>query len=88
MAEEESASRAGLRNAVESLRRLAASWAGTLTVGGRPRCWPPKTKLLLLSYPLHPPHEPANLRTSHFPALARLRYSFTARATPLARWKR
>lgn len=25
--------------------------------------------LLLLSYPLHPPEKPANLRTEHFPAL-------------------
>ena len=25
--------------------------------------------LLLLSYPLHPPHKPAQLRTAHFPQL-------------------
>jgi predicted alpha/beta-hydrolase family hydrolase len=36
-------------------------------------------QFLLLSYPLHPPQRPTELRTAHFPRLQPLRCSFTAR---------
>ena len=76
--------RAGLRNAVESLRRLAAGqpfkhiFLGGHSYGGRQATMLAAQDealagviqgLLLLSYPLHPPRKPADLRTSHFPAL-------------------
>ena len=76
--------RAGLRNAVGSLRQLAAGqpfnhiFLGGHSYGGRQATMLAAQDealagliqgLLLLSYPLHPPRKPANLRTSHFPAL-------------------
>ena len=42
-------------------------------------------RLLLLSYPLHPPGKPAQLRTAHFPKLTTRRYSCTDRAIRSAR---
>jgi hypothetical protein len=68
---------AGLRAAVAAMRRLGA---GRLVLGGHsyggrqasmlaavePRL---VERLLLLSYPLHPPQKPSELRTKHFPSL-------------------
>jgi predicted alpha/beta-hydrolase family hydrolase len=79
--------RAGLRNAVESLRKLTAGqpfrpfkrmFLGGHSYGGRQATMLAAQDealagliqgLLLLSYPLHPPCKPADLRTNHFPAL-------------------
>jgi uncharacterized protein len=69
--------RAGLRNAVAALRALAP---GRLVLGGhsyggrQASILAAETPgladaLLLLSYPLHPPQRPRELRTAHFPAL-------------------
>lgn len=69
--------RAGLRAAVEALRAECAGdiYLGGHSYGGRqasmlaaedPAIAP---ALLLLSYPLHPPNKPEQLRTAHFPAL-------------------
>jgi uncharacterized protein len=69
--------RAGLRNAVAVMRKLVAGkiFLGGHSYGGRqasilcaaePGLVP---GLLLLSYPLHPPRQPDQLRTQHFPAL-------------------
>lgn len=67
--------RAGLARAVESLRRLVP---GRLVLGGHSyggrqasmlaaeRPDPAVAALLLLSYPLHPPRRPSELRTAHF----------------------
>ena len=76
---------AGLRAAVEALRRHAASAApgrslericlGGHSYGGRMASMLAADQpglvdaLLLLSYPLHPPRQPQQLRTHHFPAL-------------------
>lgn len=68
---------AGLRAAVAAMRRLGASRVvlGGHSYGGRqasmlaavePRL---VERLLLLSYPLHPPKKPLELRTKHFPSL-------------------
>lgn len=68
---------AGLRAAVAAMRPLAPGWMvlGGHSYGGRqasmlaaaePRL---VESLLLLSYPLHPPKRPAELRTKHFPSL-------------------
>ena len=81
--------RAGIRRAVEHLRRLVHGrgriYAGGHSYGGRqttmlgaegalPRVAPPIVAqqiaaLLLLSYPLHPPRKPEQLRTAHLPRL-------------------
>jgi len=69
--------RAGLRAAVEAMRRLTAGriFLGGHSYGGRQAtilaASEPKLaeRLLLLSYPLHPPKEPAQLRTKHFSSL-------------------
>ena len=91
--------RAGLRNALSLLRRLAPGrlFLGGHSYGGRlasilaaedpgnnrgsatllalpdnenaKSAAPIADGLLLLSYPLHPPRQPAQLRTAHFPAL-------------------
>ena len=71
--------REGIRRAVEALREAADSNArvflGGHSYGGRqatmaaaedPRI---ADALLLLSYPLHPPRKPQELRTAHFPKL-------------------
>ncbi len=69
--------RAGLRDAIAAMRglRSAKVFLGGHSYGGRqasilaaedPTC---ADALLLLSYPLHPPRKPQDLRTAHFPAL-------------------
>jgi len=69
--------REGIREAAAELRKLAAArvaLCGT-SYGGRQSSMlaaeDPKVAdaLLLLSYPLHPPGKPENLRTAHFPDL-------------------
>jgi uncharacterized protein len=69
--------REGLRHAVAALRKVAAGkvYLGGHSYGGRQATMlaagEPKITdgLLLLSYPLHPPRRPAELRTAHFPNL-------------------
>jgi uncharacterized protein len=71
------ADRAGLRAAVELLRQLEPGpvYLGGQSYGGRQASMlaaeqPGLTeRLLLLSYPLHPPGKPSQLRTAHFPDL-------------------
>src|SRR5271155_5059912 len=74
--------RAGLKNAVAALKNLGAGhvFLGGHSYGGRQSsmlCAEPSEKaaekapqevtgLLLLSYPLHPPRKPDQLRTQHF----------------------
>lgn len=70
--------RAGLRSAVLALREIAPGpiLLGGQSYGGRQASMlaadEPKlaAALLLLSYPLHPPGKPAQLRTQHFPRLS------------------
>jgi uncharacterized protein len=67
----------GLRAAVESMRRFIAGrvYMGGHSYGGRQSSMLAAAEpdlvdlLLLLSYPLHPPRSPAELRTQHFPEL-------------------
>ena len=67
----------GLRNAVASLRRHTRGrvFLGGHSYGGRQAsilaAGEPDIvdRLLLLSYPLHPPRKPSELRTGHFPKL-------------------
>jgi predicted alpha/beta-hydrolase family hydrolase len=69
--------RVGLRNAVAALRKLARRrvFLGGHSYGGRQSTMlcaeEPElvNGLLLLSYPLHPPRKPEQLRTQHFPNL-------------------
>jgi uncharacterized protein len=73
--------RAGLRNAVNALRRLSPGaplrrmFLGGHSYGGRQATMLAAEEphlidgLLLLSYPLHPPRQPSQLRITHFPAL-------------------
>jgi uncharacterized protein len=69
--------REGLRRAVEVLRPLAAGkiFLGGHSYGGRQASILAAAQpqlvsgLLLLSYPLHPPRKPGQLRTGHFPQL-------------------
>ena len=69
--------REGLRRAVEVLRRQTSGkiFLGGHSYGGRQGTMlaaeHPQVAagLLLLSYPLHPPRKPAELRTGHFPQL-------------------
>lgn len=73
--------RAGLKNALAALRPMAQRqiFLGGHSYGGRQSsifcaeqhdAHPEKTAgLLLLSYPLHPPRKPQQLRTQHFPDL-------------------
>jgi hypothetical protein len=66
--------REGLRRAVEALREIAGKrvFLGGHSYGGRQATMlaaeEPEVAdgLLLLSYPLHPPHKPQDLRTGHF----------------------
>ncbi|MFY9908747.1 MAG: alpha/beta family hydrolase [Candidatus Sulfotelmatobacter sp.] len=70
--------RAGLRNAITVLQKMAAGriFLGGQSYGGRQSsilCAEPEESasktiagLLLLSYPLHPPGKPDQLRTQHF----------------------
>ncbi|HLY43807.1 MAG TPA: alpha/beta family hydrolase [Terracidiphilus sp.] len=67
----------GLRAAVESMRRVVGGKVclGGHSYGGRQASILASSesqlvdRLLLLSYPLHPPKKPDELRTRHFPAL-------------------
>jgi uncharacterized protein len=67
----------GLRAAVESMRREVSGriFLGGHSYGGRQASILAATEpglvsgLLLLSYPLHPPQRPSELRTAHFPLL-------------------
>jgi predicted alpha/beta-hydrolase family hydrolase len=69
--------RGGLRRALEALREIAPGpvYLGGHSYGGRQASMlaaeDPKLAagLLLLSYPLHPPEKPTQLRTAHFPKL-------------------
>jgi hypothetical protein len=71
------ADRAGLRKAVDAMRGLVAGpvFLGGHSYGGRQASMlaadePDVARaLLLLSYPLHPPKKPEQLRTAHFPRL-------------------
>jgi predicted alpha/beta-hydrolase family hydrolase len=68
---------AGLRSAVEAMRRLNPRhvFLGGHSYGGRQASILAAAEpsvadaLLLLSYPLHPPKQPTKLRTGHFPSL-------------------
>ncbi len=73
--------REGLRNAVNALRRIepkdssARIFLGGHSYGGRQATMLAAedpgvaSGLLLLSYPLHPPRQPSQQRTAHFPSL-------------------
>jgi predicted alpha/beta-hydrolase family hydrolase len=69
--------REGLRRAVEAMRQIAAGRVilGGHSYGGRQASILAAEepglaeRLLLLSYPLHPPRKPEQLRTAHFPRL-------------------
>ena len=71
------ADREGLRSAAAALRRILSGdiFLGGHSYGGRQASMLAAdepdiaTALLLLSYPLHPPEKPAELRTQHFPRL-------------------
>jgi predicted alpha/beta-hydrolase family hydrolase len=71
------ADRAGLREAVAKVGKLVSGpvYLGGVSYGGRQASMlaaeDPEivAGLLLLSYPLHPPGKPQQLRTAHFPAL-------------------
>jgi hypothetical protein len=71
------ADRAGLRSAVAEMRRIVAGaiFLGGHSYGGRQASMLAAEEpaiaeaLLLLSYPLHPPKKPEQLRTDHFPNL-------------------
>ncbi len=71
------ADRAGLKAAVEVLRSnsLGTVYLGGHSYGGRQGSMLAAEEpdladaLLLLSYPLHPPRKPGQLRTDHFPVL-------------------
>jgi uncharacterized protein len=71
------ADRAGLVRAVTALRTIVPGgvFLGGHSYGGRQASMlaaeepAAATALLLLSYPLHPPAKPAQLRTQHFPKL-------------------
>lgn len=70
------ADRAGLRAQVEAARaRGGAVWLGGVSYGGRQASMLAAEApdladgLLLLSYPLHPPGKPAQLRTTHLPQI-------------------
>jgi predicted alpha/beta-hydrolase family hydrolase len=68
--------RAGLKNAVAEMRKMASGrvFLGGQSYGGRQASMllaeePLADGLLLLSYPLHPPGKPDQLRTAHLPKL-------------------
>ena len=71
------ADRTGLRDAVAALRARVPGrvYLGGHSYGGRQASMlaaetsDSAAALLLLSYPLHPPNKPAQLRTQHFPQL-------------------
>jgi hypothetical protein len=68
---------AGLRHAVEALRKIVSGsvFFGGHSYGGRMATMLAAQEpsvaqgLFLLSYPLHPPRKPEQLRTAHFPKL-------------------
>ena len=70
--------REGLRTEILKLREKHPDqvWLGGHSYGGRQASILASEmpnladRLLLLSYPLHPPNKPAQLRTAHFPKLA------------------
>ncbi len=67
----------GLKAAIASMRRLSSGrvFLGGHSYGGRQASMLAASepglvdRLLLLSYPLHPPQKPTELRTQHFPQL-------------------
>jgi predicted alpha/beta-hydrolase family hydrolase len=68
--------RAGLKNAVTAMRKMVSGRVslGGQSYGGRQASMllaeePVADGLLLLSYPLHPPGKPEQLRTEHLPRL-------------------
>jgi hypothetical protein len=67
--------REGLREAAQWARQFGTVVLGGHSYGGRQASMlaaeqpDVASKLLLLSYPLHPPAKPAQLRTAHFPNL-------------------
>jgi predicted alpha/beta-hydrolase family hydrolase len=69
--------REGLRRAIEALREITGHriFLGGHSYGGRQATMLAAEEpgvadaLLLLSYPLHPPHKPQQLRTGHFGAI-------------------
>src|SRR5215469_4174963 len=68
--------RAGLKNAVATMRKMVPGrdFLGGQSYGGRQASMllqeePVADGLLLLSYPLHPPGKPDQLRTEHLPKL-------------------
>ena len=68
--------RAGLKNAVATMRKMVPGrvFLGGQSYGGRQASMllaeePVAEGLLLLSYPLHPPGKPDQLRTEHLPKL-------------------
>lgn len=69
--------REGIAQAVEAIRNMASGrvFAGGHSYGGRQATMTAAERptladgLLLLSYPLHPPKRPDQLRTAHFPQL-------------------
>jgi len=70
------ADRAGLRQQLDSARTHGgAVWMGGVSYGGRQASMLAAEApgaadgLLLLSYPLHPPGKPAQLRTAHLPQI-------------------
>lgn len=71
------ADQAGIRDAIAEVRRLAAGpvIAGGHSYGGRQTTMLAAQEpglcdaVLALSYPLHPPNKPEQLRTAHFPSL-------------------
>lgn len=71
--------REGIRRAASLLKAINGGrlFAGGHSYGGRQASmalaeWPEVAEgLLLLSYPLHPPKKPQQLRTKHFPELSR-----------------
>lgn len=70
--------REGIRAAASALRRIAGErlFLGGHSYGGRQASMLAAADsavadgLLLLSYPLHPPRKPAQMRTGHFPQLS------------------
>lgn len=69
--------RAGLEEAVKKVKGRGKVLLGGHSYGGRQASMLVAEKpeladaLLLLSYPLHPPRKPADLRTAHFPKLSK-----------------
>ncbi len=92
------ADQAGLRRAVDLMKQRfkGGAFLGGSSYGGRQASMLVAAEpslvegLLLLSYPLHPPGRPAQLRTAHFPSLRCPLCSSAEPGTPSARsrsWK-